>query len=170
VYSRLERRSRDRVLDADRHVHAVPQQLDLTLVCEVQVTAAERGAPDLPQPVDDSLRHQVRYTTGTVLMVVGVAIVAGAVVLNAAPCVAARNSGAFGNALYPTAAATSVVATLGITVAANTSDTYRNPFGAVAYVAVTGVARTNVNAPEALTTPAPELVDCDRSAGTARPE
>ena len=85
MHSRLERRSRDRVLHSHRHVHAIPQQLELTLARQIEVTAAERGATDLPQPIDDSLSHQVRYTTGTVLIVVGVAIVAGAAVLKAAP-------------------------------------------------------------------------------------
>ena len=94
----LERSGRDRVLHTDRHVDAVPQQLKLTLMCQVQVTTTERRTPDLIQTVNDGIVHQVRYTTGTVEMVVGVTIVAGATVLNADPCVAARNSGERANA------------------------------------------------------------------------
>ena len=95
---RLERSGRDRVLHSHRHVHAIPQQLDLTLMCQVQVTTTERRTPDLMQTVNDGIVHQVRYTTGTVLMVVGVTIVAGATVLSPVPCVAARNSGERANA------------------------------------------------------------------------
>ena len=84
--------------------------------------------------------------------------------------VAARNSGEFANALNPTAAATNVVPTDGTVVAANTSDAYRKPNGALTFVTVTGAANANVNTPEALIAPAPVDADCPSKAGTATPE
>ena len=85
MHSRLQRSSRNRILHIDRVINAIPQQLKPTLMRQIEITTTESGPTYLPQPTDDSLVHQVRYATGTVAIVVGVTIVAGAVVLRPAP-------------------------------------------------------------------------------------
>ena len=83
----LKRSSRNSPLDLKnvRQLHPIPPQLYRALIRQVHVITRQSRPADLLQPRDSGLTHQVRYTTGTVLIVAGATIVAGAVVLKAAP-------------------------------------------------------------------------------------